>query len=138
MHAPRVGRATLALFAVVWLNMAAQPCLMALESGGDHEAGHAQMAPEGHGDDHCPHCPPTESPETGTDERCAFVSGFDYDARSYADDQSIKIKPPADAALPFDLLQSSPVVRLAGITGVDPPLPHSHSPPFLRFCRFIE
>ena len=37
------GKRTLGAFVVVWLSLALQPCVMALESGG-------------HGD--CPHCPP--------------------------------------------------------------------------------
>jgi hypothetical protein len=71
MRARRGASAVVALFVVVWLNMALQPCLMAAEP----------LAPSQHD---CPHCPqPADHCDDGAG-RCGFIDDFDYDGRSPA------------------------------------------------------
>ncbi|NND60742.1 MAG: hypothetical protein HKN49_10785 [Gammaproteobacteria bacterium] len=73
------GKQVLGVFAVVWLNLVLQPCVMALES-------------DNHGD--CPHCPPEMSQhhaghdmarmETpcASDGECDPLNEFNYDGRN--------------------------------------------------------
>jgi len=70
MRARRGASTVVALFVVVWLNMALQPCLMAAEP----------LLPDQQQRD-CPHCPePADHCDEDAD-RCDFVGGFDYDGR---------------------------------------------------------
>lgn len=77
-HKTAWGRQMLAAFAVVWLNFALQPCVMALESDHEHE---------------CPHCPPAvmqhheghdmaamKAPCDGSGD-CGEPGEFNYDGR---------------------------------------------------------
>jgi len=134
--APRIARTTLGLFVVVWMNMAAQPCLMALESESANDA--AAMTADAHGDEHCPHCPPEEIPDSPSNDQCSFVSGYDYDARTPNSDTFLKIQPPvavaSDWTSVFADAASVPRLPRADAAGE----PHHHPPPFLDFCRFIE
>ncbi len=67
----------LALFATVWLSMALQPCVMAMDIG-DPEALSAHRAD-------CPHCFEDTSAAGHCDEsaqsHCTYIDGFDYDGR---------------------------------------------------------
>ena len=68
----RFARLAMVLCATVWLNMALQPCLMALELPGAH-----------HSD--CPHCPDRNGADhcdTGAGGRCAYIDVLDYDGRT--------------------------------------------------------
>lgn len=72
MQARRGVTTVVALFVVVWLHMALQPCLMAAEP----------LLPEQQQHD-CPHCP---QPASHCDEdagRCGYIDGFDYDGREH-------------------------------------------------------
>ncbi len=60
----------LALFVVVWLNMALAPCLMAQEIGAE------TTVP-------CPHCPPADDPpcHEPAPTRCGYIDDYDHDGR---------------------------------------------------------
>jgi len=76
-----LGRRILGLFVAVWLNLALQPCAMAVEADADHD---------------CPHCPPAETHEHGAMHGgmdpdmpcadaaadCAFADDWNHDGRS--------------------------------------------------------
>lgn len=77
-HRTAWGRHMLAAFAVVWLNLALQPCVMALDTDHEHE---------------CPHCPPAvmqhheghdmaamKMPCDGSGD-CGEPDEFNYDGR---------------------------------------------------------
>lgn len=128
----RVGRrwatGAVALFAVVWLNMALQPCLMAAEP----------LLPEQHQDGGCPHCPPASERHCGeVDEtRCAYVDGFDFDGRQ-----------PADSSAGLDVAHVCMTVGLAVDLPSGPPSgagfydvgpPPTGPPLFVRNCSFLN
>jgi hypothetical protein len=134
--APRIARTTLGLFVVVWMNMAAQPCLMALEADSANQA--AVMTADAHGDEHCPHCPPGEMPDSSSEDLCSFVGAYDYDARTPGSDTKLKTQPAGASAFDWAVVLAAPsgLARLPLAAAVDEP--HHHPPPFLDFCRFIE
>ena len=74
-HRQKIARSSAGLFAVAWLSMAAQPCVMAFEALSDGS----------HGSE-CPHCPEVEHPchDAGDTSRepCGYVDSFDYDGRT--------------------------------------------------------
>ncbi|MGI9264739.1 MAG: hypothetical protein ACR2QU_07410 [Gammaproteobacteria bacterium] len=67
-----LARWALAMFVVVWLNMAIQPCLMAAEA----------ILPDQHDD--CSHCPEVQHCSDIDQRRCQFVGDYDYDGREPA------------------------------------------------------
>ena len=97
------GRSALGLFAVVWLNLALQPCAMAFEAEDDPN---------------CPHCPPTEmrghhDMHAGMDAEtpcadgmsdCGLDGDFSHDARGGQTQlKDVKSDGPA-IAVPMDLV----------------------------------
>ncbi len=133
---PSIARTTLGLFVAVWMNMAAQPCLMALESDGSNDQ--AAMTADAHGDEHCPHCPPEEMPDSSGDDLCSFVGAYDYDARTPNSDSKLKIQSPGAMAVDWAALVAAPARPARLPRAAEPDDPHHHPPPFLNFCRFIE
>ena len=110
------GSRVLALFAMVWLNLALQPCVMAIESTAGHDGG-------------CPHCPPAEHHQMhGSHETtampcagsadCGDLDDFHYDGRDTA--PKFDPAPDHDAALP------APTDAFTGITVLRP---RSRAPP---------
>lgn len=69
----------LALFAVVWLQMALAPCLMAHEALAD-------------GDLPCPHCPPAdEAPcHEAAVTRCDYIGDYDHEGRLSLGDDDVR------------------------------------------------
>ncbi len=67
----RTAISTLAMFVVVWLNMALQPCLMAA----------SPILPDGHEHGDCPHCPSMAALQADSDGSCSFIDDFDFDGR---------------------------------------------------------
>ncbi|MGB5210132.1 MAG: hypothetical protein WBP60_06385 [Gammaproteobacteria bacterium] len=61
---------TIAMFVVVWLNMALQPCLMAA----------GPILPQGHEHGDCPHCPDAALLQVDGGE-CSYFDDFDFDGR---------------------------------------------------------
>lgn len=133
-HRASWGRRTLAVFSVVWLNFALQPCVMALETS--HE-----------GD--CPHCPPelmehhdghdmaSMQMPCATSADCGDLDDFNYDGRKL----DFEFETPADAIvvlLPLPATQPAPAQatrsRACGYalhTGTSPPL-------YLSTCTFLN
>ncbi|MDH3645314.1 MAG: hypothetical protein OER80_00940 [Gammaproteobacteria bacterium] len=58
----------LAVLAVVWLNMALNPCAMALGETEEHD---------------CPHCPPVHHCDEQVNKRCTYVDTVDSDGRNH-------------------------------------------------------
>jgi len=137
-NSPRIARFTLGLFAAVWLNMAAQPCLMALESGSGHGATDAKMDGAAHGDEHCPHCPSDATSAPSDNERCGFVSGYDYDGRSVSDTKPNKLQPVLGLAVVWLTLPEFASSAPSLSHFLDPGGRHNPPHPILSFCRFLE
>ena len=83
-----LGRFVLSVFVVAWLNLAVQPCLMAMELAPEPEAVTAHSAHASHSDSHdCGHCPPAIDHEDQTCATCAAsvcesTPDSNYDARN--------------------------------------------------------
>ena len=123
------ARRALGLFVAVWLNLALQPCAMALESMQDND---------------CPHCPPAqthehegmhesmgdEMPCAGAAADCSFSEDLNHDGRS----DQLKLKDAhidspiaissTELALPYaNPVDFRPRPRYASVhTGAPPPL----------------
>ena len=116
-------RFVLALFVMVWLNMAIQPCLMAAEA----------LLPGQHDD--CSHCPEAQHCSDIDESRCQFVGDYDYDGRAPA------IPDPHAAFLVSTLpLSAEPAPERQAIdrwtrcgAGPDPGLPI-----YKRHCRYLN
>ena len=141
------GRFVLSLLVLAWLNITAQPCLMAMETApetsqaSDHalhsgHAGHIADATD------CDHCPPGMDHqkvlcETGSAADCEIFSGYEADGRQFKP-QLKDVSPPLalstiestlDFSAPVRLFQPHDNKRLkfAG----DPPLN-------IRYCVFLK
>lgn len=116
--------------------MAAQPCLMALEADSANDV--AAMTADAHGNEHCPHCPPEEMPNSSGDDLCSFVDAYDYDARTPGSDSKLKTQSADAMTVDWAVVLAAPsgLARLSLAAAADEP--HHHPPPFLDFCRFIE
>lgn len=73
---------------VAWLNLAAQPCLMAMEQAPEPATATAHMAHAGHSDSHhCDHCPPAmdqnyEACVSSAASACGVTPDYNNDARN--------------------------------------------------------
>ncbi len=90
------GRFVLGLLLVAWLNIAAQPCLMAMEFAPDSSlssehtvhSGHSEHSPSDSAAPDCGHCPPLGSEqafpcETGSASDCELFPGYNLDGRQF-------------------------------------------------------
>ena len=144
------GRFVLSMFVLAWLNVAAQPCLMAMEtapatSQASEHAGHSGHA--GHMADataasDCGHCPPGVDHqkvlcETGSAADCEIFAGYEVDGRQFKPQLKDVSPPLAMSTIERTLDYSAPVrlfpphdnkwLKFAG----DPPLN-------IRHCVFLK
>jgi hypothetical protein len=141
------GRFVLSLLVLAWLNIAAQPCLMAMETApetsqaSDHalhsgHAGHIADATD------CNHCPPGMDHqkvlcETGSAADCEIFAGYNADGRQFKPQLKDLSLPLALSTIESTLDFSAPVrlflphdnkrLKFAG----DPPLN-------IRHCVFLK
>ena len=120
----RTAISTLAMFVVVWLNMALQPCLMAA----------SPILPDAHEHSDCPHCPEMAMLAADGDGACSFIDDFDFDGRDP--------KTP-DASLVAPMPVSQWTMPTAPRTTIIPaPLPtvlvRDGPPLHLRHCVFLK
>lgn len=114
------ARRVLGVFAVVWLNMALQPCAMAF--GGASEAdclhcppAHAEGGPE-HSQHHSDDADPGNSPCEMGASQCTFVDDFNYDGRIL----KVKVKDaPGDVPLGI-----APGIAEISPAAISPVVPH--------------
>ena len=115
------------LFALVWLNMALQPCLMAAEP----------LLPTQHHDSGCPHCPEDSGSHCDDSDpgRCAYIDAIDFDGRS-----AVVPDPTDNWAAGCDIAE--PKVGDPPIAETHPsraePIPATGPPIFLRNCSFLN
>jgi hypothetical protein len=138
------GRFVLSLLVLAWLNIAAQPCLMAMEMAPetlqitDHavHSGHIADASD------CDHCPPGADHqkvlcETGSAADCEIFAGYNADGRQFKP-QLKDVSPPLALSTIESTLAFSTPVRLF--------LPHDNKrlkfagdPPLnIRHCVFLK
>jgi len=84
-----LGRFILSVFVVAWLNLAVQPCLMAMELAPEPATAHsAQSAHSSHSDRHdCGHCPGAVNHDyqacaSSAASTCGTTPDYNYDARN--------------------------------------------------------
>lgn len=120
----RTVMSTVAMFVVVWANMALQPCLMAA----------APMLPAEHEHGDCPHCPEGSHHVSDDGPRCSFIEDFDFDGRSPSlPDLPVALPAPAPDWL-FTSLDSDrvlPAPPSGALVRDGPPL-------YLRHCVFLN
>ena len=129
------------MFVVVCLNLALQPCAMAMGGELDHD---------------CPHCPPSESqrhhghhgstveevdqtPCASAADDCSLGDDFNYDGRN----TQVKLKDlPND--VPFaisDLIDTVAAARFVDLQGICPtrsPPPDSSPPLNVLYCVYLD
>jgi hypothetical protein len=138
-----LSRVVLAAFCLTWLQFAATPCVMALDS----ESGIAAMTaidlapsdasmPDGMvmaPGEHCPYCPPAQ-PEQGIDQAvCSFPHDPQVDSRvGFA--AALLAPPPTQVLFVVgDAAQSA-----ADFVAALPPAPVSGTSLAVSFCRFLK
>jgi hypothetical protein len=135
----RLARALLPLFGLVWLQLAAMPCIGAHQAAVDvaanapmidHAVGHHAADHE-----HCPYCPPSggsaAAQHCDDGGQCAYPHEPGVDARF----ASMAVLP-TPVATPLDGLLEAPC-SLAGVAA-DRPDPVPRRPLSVSYCRFIE
>jgi hypothetical protein len=134
----RLARALLPLFGLVWLQLAAIPCIGAHQAAGDVAAAHSPVAhlPADTTDhEHCPYCPPSGGAAAGQhcDDggQCAYPHEPGVDAR-YAGMAVL----PTSAVAPFAGLLEAPCSLSSARP--DRPDPAPRRSLSVSYCRFIE
>lgn len=144
------GRSVLSLLVLAWLNVAAQPCLMAMEMAPetsqttDHavHSEHAEHLADATAATDCDHCPPGVDHqkvlcETGSASNCEIFAGYETDGRQFKPPLKDLSPPLALSTIESTLDFSAPVrlfaphdnkrLKFAG----DPPLN-------IRHCVFLK
>ena len=144
------GRFVLSLLVFAWLNIAAQPCLMAMElapetsqaSADAVHSGHAEHIADATASTDCDHCPPGADHqrvlcETGSASDCEIFAGYNADERQFKPQLKDLSPPLALSTIESTLSFSAPVrlfpphdnkrLKFAG----DPPLN-------IRHCVFLK
>ncbi|MEY2920492.1 MAG: hypothetical protein RL261_1797 [Pseudomonadota bacterium] len=138
-----LSRVVLAAFCLTWLQLAAAPCVMALDS----ESGMAAMAtvdsmPSGTPmpagmvmapGEHCPYCPPAQ-PEQGADQAvCSFPHDPQVDSR--VGFSAALLAPPPTLVL-FAVVDATQTA--ADFVGALLPAPAPGTSLAVSFCRFLK
>jgi hypothetical protein len=138
------GRFVLSLLVLAWLNIAAQPCLMAMETAPETSQASEHALHSGHIADatDCNHCPQGMDHqkvlcETGSASDCEIFSGYEVDGRQFKPQLKDVSAPLALSTIESTLDFSAPVrlfpphdnkrLKFAG----DPPLN-------IRHCVFLK
>ena len=138
-----LSRVVLAAFCLTWLQFAAIPCVMALDSqSGMVTASSVDPAPSGASmpdgmvmapGEHCPYCPPPQS-EPGADQAaCSFPHDPQVDLRVGL--AAALLVPPPSLVLfvPADAVQSASESINALVLA-----PAAHTSLAVSFCRFLK
>ena len=144
------GRFVLSMFVLAWLNIATQPCLMAMEMVPDAplapahavHSEHAGHMADASASDDCDHCPPAIDHqeilcETGSASDCEIFPGYNVDGRQF--------KPqPKDVFPPIALLTIRSTPACSAPVTLFPPhdnkrLKFAGDPPLnIRHCVFLK
>jgi hypothetical protein len=140
------GRFFLGVFMVAWLNLAVQPCVIAMESIPEPDVVSAQSVHEDHAnhaaDHNCDHCPPVLSVHANTcasavTSDCGSIAEYNYEGRN----ASAKLKdlpPDTGIAIPANSIDFN-------VPDFSPPPLNCAAPDFsgepslnIRFCVFLK
>ena len=123
-----LGRYVLSAFVLVWLNMALQPCVMAMGS---------EPEPD------CAHCPPAHSQEAPPCD-VEVAPGCDYDSELNFDARTIRLEP-NDAPTELPAAITSTALEWPEASGIACPRPRpptladpSGPPLNIRFCVYLK
>jgi hypothetical protein len=138
------------MFVLAWLNVATQPCLMAMEMVPDAplaseqavHPGHAEHMAEATAATDCDHCPPGVDHQevlcaTGSASDCEIFPGYNVDGRQFK--QQLKdVSPPLTLSTIESTLDFSAPVRLFPPQD-DKRLKFAGDPPLnIRHCVFLK
>jgi len=130
----RFARALLPLFGLVWLQLAAMPCIGAHQTAADVAAA-VPVDHAGSNHEHCPYCPPsggaTAAGHCDDGGQCAYPHEPGVDARF----ASMAVLP-TSAVTPLAGLLEAPCSLAAA--QADRPDPRPHRSLSISYCRFIE
>ena len=133
---PTWGHPVLGLFAAVWLNLALQPCAMALEA--DHDCPHCPPAHEHDMAAHHGHASPkAEAPCASMQAQCGELDDASFDTRS----GQLKVKDSVELPLAIAHDRITPVVTMTERCNfpTGPPQHAGLSPPLhLLNCVFLK
>lgn len=146
----RFARALLPLFGLVWLQLAAMPCIGAHQAAADlaaappvdhassqHATAHspAHLPADDANHEHCPYCPPSSGAATA--EHCDDGGQCAYPHEPGVDARCASLAAlPTSTATPLAGLLEAPC-RLAGVHA-DRADPGPRRPLSVSYCRFIE
>lgn len=137
------GRLLLGAFVVAWLNLAVQPCLMAMESAPEPAVASGHSTHAGHSVEHdCDHCPPALSDHatacaSSAAADCSSIPDYNNDGRNGA--SKLKDIPTfvaiADSAIPIEITTQtiSPPSSNCGVLHYPSEVPIN-----IRFCVFLK
>ena len=144
------GRFVLSLLVLAWLNIATQPCLMAMEMAPDTSQASEHAAHSGHAEHmadapeltNCDHCPPGVDHqevlcETGSASDCEIFPGYNVDGRQFK--QQLK-----DVSAPLTLSTIESTLDFSVPIRLFPPhdnkrLKFAGDPPLnIRHCVFLK
>ena len=128
-----IARFALAAFCLTWLQVAALPCLMAMDQADDGQMPADMVMAPG---EHCIYCPPeasgSDTPGT-TQDLCAFPHDPQVDLRmAFA---AAALAPPPVVVL---LLAEDRSFASAELERGDAASPLPHIPVAVSFCRFLK
>lgn len=137
-----VSRFVLAAFCLTWLQLAALPCVMAMDAGASAPAAAAMVMPAlGEMPDgmvmapgeHCMYCPPPDAPGDHSPELCSFPHDPQVDSR-IAFASALLAPPPVVVLLvPY---AGAPAAENYGPASAAPPL--ASTPLAVSYCRFLK
>jgi hypothetical protein len=141
------GRFSLGLLVLAWLNIAAQPCLMAMEAAPETSQASAHAVHSGHAEHiadatDCDHCPPGADHqkvlcETGSAADCEIFAGYNADGRQFKPQLKDVSPPLALSTIESTLAFSAPVRLIPPHDGKR--LKFAGDPPLnIRHCVFLK
>jgi hypothetical protein len=138
-----LSRVVLAAFCLAWLQLAAAPCVMALDAGPgmaapamSDAAPSVMSMPDGMAmapGEHCPYCPPSQ-PDQGTEQAvCSFPHDPQVDLRAGL--AALLLVPPPTLVL---VVAADTVQSAANAVAALVPAPTPGTSLAVSFCRFLK
>jgi hypothetical protein len=138
------------MFVLAWLNIATQPCLMAMEMVPDAplatehavHSGHAEHMADAGASPDCDHCPPSSVQqqvlcETGSAADCELFPAYNVDGRQFKPQQE-DVSPPIASSTPETALDFFVPVTLIPLHDYKR-LKFAGDPPLnIRHCVFLK
>jgi hypothetical protein len=135
----RLARALLPLFGLVWLQLAAVPCIGAHQAAAEVASSTALDHMDSHHDagtdhDHCPYCPPAG--QASDDGSCDDGAQCAYPHEPGVDARAVLAVLPTPMATPLASLLEAPRSEFSVLADRPDPIPRCSLA--VSYCRFIE